>query len=245
MAIAWSKDKVGKASGDVMVRDPVVLTATLPRFLLVGDQGTMHLDLDNVEGQSGDYSIAVTSEGAVSVGERMTQTLRLRAKQRDFVAVPLAVGVAGVSNVKVRVTGPGRLFARARLSAQRQAGNAGSHSPHRAPAGARREPDAVERRLRRSRSRHGKRCALGRRLDRARRGGFAEGARPLSLWLHRADHQPRAAAPLCQRARERTAARARQRGRSAHPRCDRPRAGAARLERVVRAVVGRRRGHLA
>ena len=29
MAVAWSKDKVGKASDDVIVRDPVVLTATL------------------------------------------------------------------------------------------------------------------------------------------------------------------------------------------------------------------------
>ena len=29
MAVAWSKDKVGRASGDVIVRDPVVLTATL------------------------------------------------------------------------------------------------------------------------------------------------------------------------------------------------------------------------
>ena len=38
MAVAWSKDKVGKASGDVVVRDPVVLTATLPRFLRTGDK---------------------------------------------------------------------------------------------------------------------------------------------------------------------------------------------------------------
>src|SRR5205085_7966754 len=54
MAVAWSKDKVGHASGDVIVRDPVVLTATLPRFLLTGDQGTIRLDLDNVEGPAGE-----------------------------------------------------------------------------------------------------------------------------------------------------------------------------------------------
>src|SRR5262249_51159753 len=34
MAVAWSKDKVGRAAGDVTIRDPVGLTATLPRFLL-------------------------------------------------------------------------------------------------------------------------------------------------------------------------------------------------------------------
>ena len=36
MAVAWSKDKVGHATTDVTVRDPVVLSATLPRFLLPG-----------------------------------------------------------------------------------------------------------------------------------------------------------------------------------------------------------------
>src|SRR5499433_2528755 len=38
MAVAWSKDKVGHAVGDVVIRDSVVLTATLPRFLLNGDR---------------------------------------------------------------------------------------------------------------------------------------------------------------------------------------------------------------
>ena len=59
MAVAWSKDKVGRANGDVIIRDPVVLTATLPRFLLNGDRGTMHLDLDNVEGAAGEYRLEV------------------------------------------------------------------------------------------------------------------------------------------------------------------------------------------
>src|SRR5499433_2588934 len=65
MAVAWSKDKVGRAAGDVTIRDPVVLTATLPRFLLTGDRGSMHLELDNVEGPAGDYRIAVEGDGPV------------------------------------------------------------------------------------------------------------------------------------------------------------------------------------
>ncbi len=56
MAVAWSKDKVGKAAGDVVVRDPVVLTATLPRFLRTGDRGAVQLEFDNVEGAAGDYN---------------------------------------------------------------------------------------------------------------------------------------------------------------------------------------------
>ena len=59
MAVAWSSTKVGRATTDVTVRDPVVLTATLPRFLLNGDHGAMSMDLDNVEGAAGDYTITV------------------------------------------------------------------------------------------------------------------------------------------------------------------------------------------
>src|SRR5204862_1142247 len=76
MAVAWSKDKVGHASGDVIVRDAVVLTATLPRFLLTGDQGSIRLDLDNVEGPSGDYAISVQTEGPLVVGQK-EQKIRL------------------------------------------------------------------------------------------------------------------------------------------------------------------------
>src|SRR5262249_61125390 len=34
MAVAWAKDKGGKATGGVVVRDPVARAATLPRFML-------------------------------------------------------------------------------------------------------------------------------------------------------------------------------------------------------------------
>ena len=107
MGIAFSKDKLGKAAGDVTVRDPVVLTATLPRFLRYGDSGAMHFDLDNVEGQSGDFSIAVTAEGAVAPAEKATQSLRLNAKQRASASVPLKAAAVGTGTLNVRVSGPG------------------------------------------------------------------------------------------------------------------------------------------
>jgi alpha-2-macroglobulin len=106
MAVAWSKDKVGQASADVIVRDPVVLTATLPRFLLPGDRSTVHLDLDNVEGQPGDYSIAVSTTDAVMAGAGAAQKLALRAKERGAVTVPITATGAGNGAVRVDVSGP-------------------------------------------------------------------------------------------------------------------------------------------
>src|SRR5262249_60863091 len=79
MAVAWSKDKVGHAAGDVIVRDPVVLTATLPRFLLTGDRGTLRLDIDNVEGSAGDYRIDVAAEGPLAGGAGAGPTVQAGA----------------------------------------------------------------------------------------------------------------------------------------------------------------------
>ncbi|MBV8662164.1 MAG: alpha-2-macroglobulin family protein, partial [Hyphomicrobiales bacterium] len=109
MAVAWSKDRVGHGVGDVTVRDPVVLTTTLPRFLLTGDHAAMQIDIDNVEGQAGDYRISVQSEGPINVELGSTQTLKLRAKQRDFAVVPISASAVGLATLKVRVAGPGDL----------------------------------------------------------------------------------------------------------------------------------------
>jgi len=107
MAVAWSKDKVGQATTDITVRDPVVLTATLPRFLLPGDRSSLHLDLDNVEGQAGNYAISVTTADAVIAGAGTTQTLALRAKERGSTVIPITASAAGVGSIKIAVSGPG------------------------------------------------------------------------------------------------------------------------------------------
>ena len=105
MAVAWSKDKVGHASADVVVRDPVVVTATLPRFMLLGDKSTVRLDLDNVEGETGDYHVVVATDGPLEMtgGDK---TLKLDAKKRGALSLPIAATGIGSGIVKVNVTGP-------------------------------------------------------------------------------------------------------------------------------------------
>jgi uncharacterized protein YfaS (alpha-2-macroglobulin family) len=106
MAVAWTKSKVGRAVGDVIIRDPVVLTATLPRFLLNGDRSTLHIDLDNVEGGAGAYKIEAHSEGVDVVGNAAGETLQLAAKARGAVNLPLTAAAAGTSYVILTVSGP-------------------------------------------------------------------------------------------------------------------------------------------
>jgi uncharacterized protein YfaS (alpha-2-macroglobulin family) len=109
MAVAWTATKLGRATIDVTVRDPVVLTATLPRFLLNGDHGTFSMDLDNVEGQAGDYTISVKSSGPVKVSGNPDITLKLAARQRSSTTLALDAGGVGTAQLDVDIKGPAGL----------------------------------------------------------------------------------------------------------------------------------------
>ena len=64
MAMAWTKTGVGHAAKDVIVRDPVVVTASIPRFLAIGDTSRLLVEINNVAGPAGDYALSVaTGEG--------------------------------------------------------------------------------------------------------------------------------------------------------------------------------------
>jgi hypothetical protein len=106
MAVAWTSTKLGRATTDVTVRDPVVLTATLPRFLLDGDKGTVSFDLDNVEGAPGDYTVSVRASGPVKVTGNLATTVKLAAKQRTSMSLALDAGGAGTANLDVDIKGP-------------------------------------------------------------------------------------------------------------------------------------------
>ena len=202
MAVAWSKDKVGHATTDVTVRDPVVLTATLPRFLLPGDKSSLHLELDNVEGAAGDYRIAVSSADALAASA--TQKLTLRAKERGALNVPLGATAAGNGSVRINVSGPSGF-------ALERSFNAHGASPAQIWRAAPCKPMAKGKASRCRATCSPISCpapvrvGLGRRVHGARCRRVAGGARPLSVALLGADHQPRAAAALCQRAGERGA----------------------------------------
>jgi uncharacterized protein YfaS (alpha-2-macroglobulin family) len=109
MAVAWTATKLGRATTDVTVRDPVVLTATLPRFLLNGDHGTMSFDLDNVEGALGDYTVNVKPSGPIKVSGNPTTTVTLAAHQRSSMALALDAGGTGTAQLDVDISGPNGL----------------------------------------------------------------------------------------------------------------------------------------
>ena len=90
MVAAWTKSKVGSASADVIIRDPVVVQATLPRFLSLGDLSRFHMQIDNVEGATGDYTIDLDIRGPVTIpAAALRRTVRLNAGGRTAFTVPV------------------------------------------------------------------------------------------------------------------------------------------------------------
>ncbi|MEP7455925.1 alpha-2-macroglobulin family protein [Phyllobacterium sp. SB3] len=107
MAVAWSKSGVGHATSDVIIRDPVVVTASLPKFLTPGDKASLRLDIANTDAPAGEYQVQVTSNPAVEVEQPgASQAINLTAGGKFDLTLPL-VGVHpgdGVVSVKLSNT---------------------------------------------------------------------------------------------------------------------------------------------
>ncbi|MGO8462719.1 hypothetical protein ACC759_37660, partial [Rhizobium ruizarguesonis] len=63
-AVAWSKSGVGHGVKDVIIRDPVVVTSSLPNFLAPGDKANLRLDIANTDAPAGDYNLQLTGNDA-------------------------------------------------------------------------------------------------------------------------------------------------------------------------------------
>ena len=69
----------------------------------------MSMDLDNVEGAAGDFTITIRPSGPVRMTGNPSTTLRLDAKQRNTVAVSLDATGAGRAQLEVNIRGPNGL----------------------------------------------------------------------------------------------------------------------------------------
>jgi len=102
MAVAWSADKLGHASSDVIVRDKIALTASAPRFLILGDEARLDIAVHNVEGPAAAYKLEV-DDGVTTVH---ASSLDLEAGERRSAPVTIKPDAVGPLAYDIRVTGP-------------------------------------------------------------------------------------------------------------------------------------------
>ena len=89
MAIAWDAEKVGSGEAGLVVRDPIVVTMAMPRFLAPGDKSQITVSLENISGPAGDYQLAFTAVGGASLGTTTNVKQHLNSGGHAVVRVPL------------------------------------------------------------------------------------------------------------------------------------------------------------
>ena len=104
MAVAWTKSGVGQAEKDVLGRDPVVVTASLPRFMAPGDQSRLLLEIVHATGPSGRMSLDVAGHG-VTLGE-VPSGFDLADLGKATFSVLVTAGDVGIQTIDVNLTTP-------------------------------------------------------------------------------------------------------------------------------------------
>jgi hypothetical protein len=105
MAVAWTNSAVGQDAESVTVRDPVVAELTLPRFIAPGDEASATLQIDNVEGPAGTYTVSYAGAGAVSLAAPQSRFTLARGQQQR-VRLPLSSTALGLGRVTMVLQGP-------------------------------------------------------------------------------------------------------------------------------------------
>ncbi|MEP3439150.1 MAG: alpha-2-macroglobulin family protein [Hoeflea sp.] len=106
-AVAWSSRGLGHATSDVIVRDPVVITASLPQFLAPGDRSQVLVELANTDGPAGNYGVELlTASGRVKTGDGMRQSIELGAGDRGSLVMPLEGLQTGSDTLTIALNGP-------------------------------------------------------------------------------------------------------------------------------------------
>ncbi|WP_395645074.1 alpha-2-macroglobulin family protein [Terricaulis sp.] len=105
MAVAWSESAVGRDVENIVVRDPVVAELILPRFLAPGDEAQATLNIDNVEGPQGAYTVTVSGSPTARIAAQ-PRRFTLNRSQRQTASIPITGGPLGVGEISLRLEGP-------------------------------------------------------------------------------------------------------------------------------------------
>lgn len=106
MAVAWSPRAVGQAQADVLVADPVVVTASLPQFLSPGDESRLLLEVIHSTGPSGQMGLEVTADGVTLDPAAIPSQITLADQGKQTIAIPITARDVGDHAIRIALTTP-------------------------------------------------------------------------------------------------------------------------------------------
>ncbi|MFY0615891.1 alpha-2-macroglobulin family protein [Shimia sp.] len=106
MAVAWSPSAVGQAEAEVLVRDPVVVTASVPRFLAPGDESRLLLEFVHADGAAGRMGLDVAAQGVTIDAASVPSGLDLEELGSARFSVPIVADDIGDHSLRIALTTP-------------------------------------------------------------------------------------------------------------------------------------------
>ena len=109
MAVVMADANFGSSQKKIIVRDPIVLTPTFPRFVAPKDQFTVPVSIYNGTGKPGEFSLSLQADGPVEFKGTNTATVSLQNQEEKMVHFNLnAKNAVGKLAFKLLVKGNGQ-----------------------------------------------------------------------------------------------------------------------------------------
>ncbi|WP_372836362.1 alpha-2-macroglobulin family protein, partial [Puniceibacterium confluentis] len=106
MAVAWSPTAVGQSSREVLVRDPVVVNASLPRFMAPGDSSRLLLEIVHAKEPTGPMGLEITAPGLTLDAAALPARVDVTQQGTARLQVPLTAPDVGDHTIRVALTTP-------------------------------------------------------------------------------------------------------------------------------------------
>lgn len=106
MAVAWSDSAVGQGEVDMLVRDPVVVTASVPRFLAPGDSSRIRLEAVHADGPAGEMQLELANTGSRLTLAAAPGRFTLAKGGKAVFQVPVTAQMVGDPTFDVILTTP-------------------------------------------------------------------------------------------------------------------------------------------
>nr|WP_320190159.1 alpha-2-macroglobulin [uncultured Desulfobacter sp.] len=106
MAIAHTDSTFGSGDKEMILASPIVVQATMPRFLSCGDQGFIMLELNNLTDIVQNITLETDIFGPVSFTGQTNHALTLEPHKRKNIKLPITAGTtAGRAHITCRIKG--------------------------------------------------------------------------------------------------------------------------------------------
>ena len=105
MGIAWTDTGVGSASKDILVRDPIVVSVSVPRFLAPDDQSRVLIEVAHATGPAGDVKVSLRTGDLLTLDGK-DHTLTLAEKEKQSLLIPVTAGEVGDPEIAIVTTTP-------------------------------------------------------------------------------------------------------------------------------------------